>query len=81
MAQRSHGEQGVTHAHLLDVAPDDLRWIYPNIRMTITSNEWHNEATIKDLEQTYRMNKVIKGMNSNSSRLMNSHVAVIQIYS
>ena len=47
---------------LVDEALDDLRWIHLDIKMTIISFEWCNKDTIKELEQVYRTNEEVQGL-------------------
>ena len=50
ITQRSRDKSSIEQVHILDVALDDLKWIHPNVKMTMASNELHNKAIIKDLE-------------------------------
>ena len=54
MVERFHDEQGVKWALLIDKAPDDLRWIYFDVKIVTTSHIWHNKNIIRDLEQVYQ---------------------------
>ena len=47
---------------LLDAALNDLRWLHLDVKMTMASNKWRNEAIIKDLRQTYHKKKAIDGI-------------------
>ena len=53
MVQKSYDKKEVDWQFLLDTALDDLRWIYPNVKMIVASNKWRNKATIKNLDQSY----------------------------
>ena len=62
MARHSHDDQGVERTLLIDRAPDDLQWIYLNVKMATASHIWHNKDMIKDLEQAYRAKEKVKGV-------------------
>ena len=50
MALRSRDDEGVERALLIDGAPDDLRWIHPDVKMTAASLTWRHREMIKDIE-------------------------------
>ena len=62
MAQRSCDEQGVKQACLIDGAPNDLRWIHPNVKMITTSFDCRNPITIKDLKSSNLINEDVEGI-------------------
>ena len=42
MAQRSRDGEGVERALLIDGAPDNLRWILPDVKMVSASLTWRH---------------------------------------
>ena len=62
MALRSRDDNGVERALLIDGAPDDLRWIHPDVKMTAASLTWRHGEMIKDMEQAYRTKEGVTGV-------------------
>ena len=62
MALRSRDEVGVERALLIDGAPDDLRWIHPDVKMANASLTWRHREMIKDMEQAYRAKEEVDGV-------------------
>ena len=62
MALRSRDDEGVERALLIDGAPDDLRWIHPDVKMTTASLTWRHREMIKDMEQAYRKKEEVDGV-------------------
>ena len=62
MALRSRDGEGVERALLIDGAPDDLRWIHPDVKMTAASLTWRHREMIKDMEQSYRTKEAVTGV-------------------
>ena len=61
MAKRSQDKQGVDRAWLIDRALDNLRWIHPDVKLTIASLDWSNGEVIKELERNYLMKEKVDG--------------------
>ena len=62
MAQRSRDGEGVERALLIDGAPDDLRWMHPDVKMASASLTWRHQEMIKDMEQAYWANEEVDGV-------------------
>ena len=79
MAQHSRDERSVEWTLLIDGAPDDLRWIHPDVKMVITSHTWHNKNTIRDLEQVYQMSEEVEGLEFQLIEADEGGVAMTQV--
>ena len=62
MAQRSHDDEGVEWALLIDGALNDLRWIHPDVKMATASLTWRHCGMINDLGQAYWPKEEVDGV-------------------
>ena len=62
MSQRSYEENGVEWTRLIKVALNNLRWIHPDVKITMTFSDWQDTTTIRDLGSSYKKNEDVKGI-------------------
>ena len=53
MPKQSQDEHAVERARLIDRAPDDVRWIHPDVKITTASFHWRDLNNVKEWENYY----------------------------